>query len=203
MVAAASSYSLAPPPDEQRMLLSNISWKEYVVLRDLFDGPGIRMTYAKGSLELMTLSPEHELWKTNIARMIELFAYVFDVDLRGYGSTTFKNAVKQRGAEPDECYLVGKKLVDAPEIVIEVIKTSPLVDKLEVYAALGVQEVWIYQAGAFSAHVRDPDSGGYVVAARSALMPELDLRMVARYAAREDTTQALREFEAEARAARA
>lgn len=96
------------------MLLSNVSWKEYVLLRDLFDGPGLRMTYAKGSLELMTLSPEHELWKKDIARLIELFAYVMGIDLRGYGSTTFKSEATERGAEPDECYVVGKRLSGPP-----------------------------------------------------------------------------------------
>src|SRR5262245_60754562 len=97
MVAAPAMLELARPPAEQRMLLGNVSWKESVLLRDLFDGPGLRMTYAEGALELLTLSPEHELWKTNIARLIELFAHIMGIDLRGHGSTTFKSEAKQRG----------------------------------------------------------------------------------------------------------
>ncbi len=126
MAAAATLLQTAPAPSEQRMLLHNVSWKEYVVLRDLLDGPALRMTYLAGDLELMRPSPEHELWKTNIARLLELFAHVKGVDLYGYGSTTFKREAKERGAEPDECYLVGKKLADVPEIVLEVIHTTPL-----------------------------------------------------------------------------
>jgi hypothetical protein len=67
----------------------------------------------------MSPSPEHELWKTNIARLVELFAHLRRVDLRGYGSTTFKKEARERGAEPDEFYLVGERLADFPEIVLE------------------------------------------------------------------------------------
>jgi Uma2 family endonuclease len=204
MVAAPdlSTVEIARPADEQRMLLTNVSWKDYVLMRDLFDGPGVRMTYVNGRLELMTVSPEHELWKTNLARLLELFAYIFVLDLRGYGSTTFKAEAAERGAEPDECYLLGKKLARAPEIVIEVIRTSPLLDKLAVYLALGVQEVWVYRARAITVHVLDAAAGRYVARSSSVLVPTIDLAMVARYVEREDTLQALREFEAEVRAPR-
>lgn len=195
MAAVAQPFVIARPPDEQRMLLRNVSWKEYVLLRDLLDGPGLRMTYAEGALELMSPSPEHELWKTNIARLVELFAHVRRVDLYGYGSTTFKKEAKERGAEPDECYLVGKKLADFPEIVLEVVHTSPLLDKLDVYAAFGVTEVWVFRDGAFSVHALDRSTGRYRLQSTSALVPGLDFALVARYATREDTPQALREFE--------
>jgi Uma2 family endonuclease len=122
------------------------------------------------------------------------------IDLRGYGSTTFKAEAAERGAEPDECYLLGKELARAPEIVIEVIRTSPLLDKLAVYLALGVQEVWVYRSGVLAAHVLDPDASRYVARASSAILPSLDLAMVARYVQRKDTMHALREFEAEVRA---
>lgn len=116
--------------------------------------------------------------------------------MRGYGSTTFKREATERGAEPDECYLVGKKLSDYPEIVLEVIHTSPLLDKLEVYRSFGVAEVWVFRDGAFTLHALDVATGIYEVRPRSALVPGLDLTMVARYVLREDTPQALREFEA-------
>jgi Uma2 family endonuclease len=201
MAVAPTMFEVAHPADEQRMLLRSVSWKEYVLLRDLFDGPGLRMTYSGGCLELMTLSAEHELWKKNIARLVELFAYIRGIDLRGYGSTTFKSVVQERGAEPDECYLVGKRLATVPEIVVEVIRTAPLLNKLDVYRALGVPEVWVFRSGAFIADVLDPRTGEYTACRSSALVPSLDLAMVARHATREDTTQALRDFEAEVRAA--
>jgi Uma2 family endonuclease len=195
MVAAASMPGLASVPDEQRMLLHGVSWKEYVILRELIDRPGLRMTYLRGALELMSPSPEHELWKKNIARFIELYAYLMNIDLYGYGSTTFKKEAKERGAEPDECYLVGKQLADFPEIVLEVIHTSPLLNKLEVYAEMAVAEVWIFKDGRFLLYALDPASPQYAEIARSRFLPELDFALVARYAVRPDTPQALREFE--------
>jgi Uma2 family endonuclease len=194
MVAAVPLQPVAPPA-EQRILL-NASWKEYVLLRDLLDGPAVRMTYRRGALEIMSPSPEHELWKTNLARFVELYAYKLGVDLRGYGSTTFKREAKELGAEPDECYLIGKKLVDYPEIVIEVVRTSPLVDKLDIYLAFGVREVWVFRDRAFTLYRLAPGGSRYELATASDLLPGLDFARLAHFITREDTNQALREFEA-------
>lgn len=204
MVAVATAVAAAaeppsPGPDEQRLLLGGVAWKEYVILRELFDRPGLRMTYLEGALELMTPSPDHERWKKNVARLVELYAHLEQIELYGYGSTTFKKEASERGAEPDECYLVGKQLADFPEIVLEVIHTAPLLNKLSVYAGFGVAEVWIFKDGRFRIHQFDPSTGGYQQVDRSALLPQLDFTMVARYAVRLDTPQALREFEAELR----
>jgi Uma2 family endonuclease len=199
MVAAATLPStplIARAPDEQRMLLCNVGWKDYVILRDVLDGPAIRMTYFGGSLELMSPSPEHELWKTNIARLVELYAHVKRIDLRGYGSTTFKSEAAQRGAEPDECYLIGKKLADVPDIVLEVIRTAPLLDKLAIYVALGVPEVWMFRDGAFSIQTLDRAFSRYTPIVASLFLPDLDFAVLARFVTREDTGHALREFEA-------
>jgi hypothetical protein len=84
--------------------------------------------------------------------------------------------------------------------VLEVIHTSPLVDKLDVYAGLGVPEVWIFKDGAFGIQVLDRTAGQSRAAERSAHVPELDLGLVARFAIREDTPQTLREYEAAIRA---
>src|SRR6266511_1110616 len=150
MVAVPAIPGLRREPDEQRMLLRGVSWKEYAILRELIDSPLLRMTYLKGALELMSPSNEHELWKTNIARLVELYAHIKRIDLYGYGSTTFKKEANERGAEPDECYLIDKDLIDFPEIVLEVIHTAPLLNKLDVYAGFGVQEVWVFKDGAFT-----------------------------------------------------
>ncbi len=199
MVAASSMPGLSREPDEQRMLLRGVTWKEYVIVRELMDRPGLRMTYLEGALELMSPSQEHELWKTNIARFIELFCHLKGIDLYGYGSTTFKKEAKERGAEPDECYLIGKTLNEFPEIVLEVIHTAPLLDKLDVYAGFAVAEVWVFKDGAFSLYGLNPQTGGYGPITCSGLVPSLDFAIIARYALRSDTPRALREFEAELR----
>jgi len=199
MVAIASMPALVSEPGEQRMLLHGVSWREYLTLRDLIDRPGLRMTYLEGALELLMPSPQHELWKKNIARFVELYAHVKQIDLYGYGSTTFKKEATERGAEPDECYLVGKKLDEFPEIVLEVIHSAPLLNKLAVYAGFGVAEVWVFKDGKFRLYVFDRTASGYLEFERSVLIPDLDFAIIARYAVRDDTPRALREFEAELR----
>src|SRR5690349_4836614 len=109
MVAAPSLFPLqAASDDEQRILLSNVTWKEYVALRDGVESSGVRMTYLEGQLEIMTTSRNREISKTQIARLLELFCLERDIPLFGYGQMTHKKKKKQRGLEADECYARGK-----------------------------------------------------------------------------------------------
>lgn len=115
----------APPRDvDQRVILNGISWRDYSVLRDLLDGPGLRMTYLEGTLELMSPSRLHEDVKTRIARLLELYALERELRLYGYGSTTFRLEPKERGLEPDECYTVGHPMKEYPDLAIEVVVTA-------------------------------------------------------------------------------
>jgi hypothetical protein len=72
-------------------------------------------------------------------------------------------------------------------------------NKLDIYASFGVAEVWVYRAGAFTVHRLDAATRSYQVHASSALLPDLDFAMLARYVTREDSLAALEEFEAEVR----
>src|SRR5262245_51856790 len=152
--AAKPAPDTRVPSVEQRMLLHGVSWKDYVILREALDTPGLRMTYCEGMLELMSPSFGHEFDKKSIARLIELYGFLRRLRLNGYGSMTFRREAKQRGAEPDECYCVGRAMTEEqfPDIVLEVIHTNPLLDKLDVYAGFGVPEVWLFRNGAFEIH---------------------------------------------------
>src|SRR5262245_53807095 len=135
MVAA---FPLEPRSVErdQRIVMWNVPWATYVVLRDTVDSPGMRMTYLNGMLEIVRPSREHEVNKTQIARILELFCLERDIPLFGYGSTTFRNEAKERGLEPDECYARGADK-ETPDIALEVVVSRGSIDKLEVYRGLG------------------------------------------------------------------
>jgi Uma2 family endonuclease len=79
-----------------------------------------------------------------------------------------------------------------PDIVLEVIHTSPLLDKLHVYAGLGVPEVWLFRRSAFEVHRLAGDH--YDLIERSQFLPELDLALIARLAAHPDQQDALDEL---------
>ena len=179
---------------EQRMLINGVTWKDYVVLREVLDTPGLRMTYCEGVLELMIPSRIHEFHKKSIARLVELYAVLRNLPLVGYGSTTFRNEAKERGAEPDECYRVGTLMKDGelPDIVLEVIHTNPLLDKLYVYQGLAVPELWIFKEGAFELY--SLTDAGYQRIERSRFLPDLDFTLIAGLARREDQHLALQEL---------
>ena len=195
-MSAASQLPLPPRTLERsgdrRFLLHGIPWQMYLSLREADDSPGLRMTYDRGNLELMSPSPEHEDLKTTLARLIEVYAIERDVPLYGYGSTTFRRQAKEQGLEPDECYCLGGKLREVPDFALEVVLTSGGLEKLPIYAGLGVPEVWFWEDEAF--HVHALREGGYEKIPGSAILPGLDLAVVARFARTRDQHQAAKAF---------
>lgn len=200
MVALTSPYPVHVPSrnDEQRILLNNVPWATYVVLRDSIDSSGVRMTYLKGALEIMSPSREHEVDKTQIARLLELFCLERDIPLFGYGSTTFRKEEHERALDPDECYARGGDRT-VPEIAIEVIVTHGAIDKLDVYRRLAIREVWLFEAGAFKVLTLRGDR--YELIPASEVLPEVDLARIAFYAKQPDQHAALRAFRDELRGA--
>lgn len=164
---------------EQRIVLYDVPWWQYLAMRDTL--AGVRMAYREGTLELMKPSPRHEDVKTLIARLIEGWALMQRVDLRGYGGATFRRDARLRGIEPDECYKLGKLDEDGvPDIAIDVQLTPSLIDKLDIYASLGVREVWVWTPDAPIA-VHRLANGKYTSATASQVVPQLDLGVLSRF----------------------
>ncbi len=183
MAATANRLSSPPPPDphrvDQRILLSGVGWSDYQRLLDLRGERTLpRLTYLDGELELMSPSAEHEGLKTRLGRLIECYADLCGIAIEGFGSWTLRCEQQQRGAEADECYLVGPLTgtPSLPDFAVEVIWTRGGLDKLAVYRGLGVPEVWIWQDGKLRFYALGGD--GYRVAARSRFLPTLDPRLI-------------------------
>jgi Uma2 family endonuclease len=68
-----------------------------------------------------------------------------------------------------------------PDIAVEVIVSSVLVDKMAVYAGLGVPEVWEWRPGSGTIAVHRLVGGNYERRARSEALPDLDLGLLARF----------------------
>lgn len=190
---------LREPPDlaplDQRVLLRGVRFDQYVALADARAESAVpRMTYLEGDLEIMSPSPEHESTAKLWARLLEAWAEEAGVELVGFKSWTIRQRRGRRGLEPDECYVVGVRRAKAPDLALEVVRTSPLVDKLEVYRGLGVPEVWVWRSGRISVHVLR--NGRYERVEESRLLRGLDLALLARFLERQDQTQAVREFRA-------
>lgn len=187
------------PPDfavieDSRVLLRDVAWSTYVKLRDAPDDRHLRMTYLQGALEIMSPGLRHEVFAVQIARLLELFCHVRGIDLYGFGNMTCRRQDRERGLEPDRCYTRGRAK-KYPDVAIEVVVSSPMLDKLEVYRGLGTREVWVFEDGKFTIHRLR--GGRYVTIGASLVFPEVDLSRITHYASEWNQPQALRDYEAE------
>ncbi|MCW5312837.1 Uma2 family endonuclease [Nostoc sp. KVJ3] len=165
--------------------LSDISWQTYEnLLTELGVNRRLRLTYNRGSLEIMAPSPEHESYKKVLGRFVETLAEELEVNIQPLGSTTFKRP-ELSGAEPDECFYIrniqlikGKKRINLqqdppPDLVVEVDITSSSKNRFEVYADMGVREIWQYDGNYFTINVLQNQE--YISVERSLAFPNLPL----------------------------
>ncbi len=144
-------------PAGGKLYLEDVSWDEYEELLEELEGKRhVRISYDNGRMEIMTLSPEHEAPSRLFVHFIQILTEELDLEFLSIGSTTLRRKSHQQGKEPDDCYYIGdltrifgKKRLDIdfdspPDLAIEVDVTSSTIDKMGIYAGLGVPEVWRY-----------------------------------------------------------
>ena len=183
------------PKEDHVVHLDGVSWEDYERLLDIRgDRSAPRFTYLRGTLEIMSPSKDHEAIKSLIARLFEVWCIDRGIELMPYGSWTLKERKEERGAEPDECYVFGTEPRERPQLAIEVEWTSGRIDKLEVYKRLGVDEIWYWRKGAIQIFVRAGDS--YQQVARSPIVPDLDVDLLASFLDRPTLTRAVKDFRA-------
>ncbi len=140
---------------ETRSLLTGIGWETYQALAlDLAENPSKKLTYNQGILEIMTPLPEHELNKRFLGRIVETTTEFLGLEIFSLGSTTWSREDLQRGIEPDECYYITNEAIirgkldfdlninPPPDLALEIDITSSSLDRLSIYASLGIGEVW-------------------------------------------------------------
>lgn len=187
--------------------LSGISWQTYEnLLTELSASRRLRLTYNRGTLEIMVPSPEHEINKKVLGRFVETLAEELEVKIQPLGSTTFKRP-ELSGAEPDECFYVsniniikGKKRINLqqdppPDLVVEVDITSSSKNRFEVYADMGVPEIWRYDGNNFSINILENNK--YIAVEKSLAFPNLPILEIANFLAQvgeKDYLELVREF---------
>lgn len=150
-MATVAQSAVHPPA-----VLDEIDWKTYTRLLRTFEKSGrrLRLTYDRGMLEIMSPLWQHEMPADLLACFIVVLTEELNLPRRAGGSVTLRRKKKRRGLEPDKCYwiassprLQGKRKLDLridppPDLAIEVDVTSSSMDRMGIYAALGVPEVW-------------------------------------------------------------
>ncbi|TMQ31234.1 MAG: Uma2 family endonuclease, partial [Planctomycetota bacterium] len=201
-------------PPEQHFLLYGVSWQEYGrMLRAFAERPSLRLTYDRGALELMTLSLEHEALVRFFSLLVLALTLELGLPLKGGGSTTFRQRRHRRGLEPDECYWIaneplvrGKNKIDLrrdppPDLALEVDVSYSTLDRMSVYAALRVPELWRYDGTALTFFALGSD-GYYAAVAQSLAMPQVlsaDLTRLLAVRGTMDENALFRHFQAWAR----
>jgi len=117
---------------------------------------------------------------------------ITEIDFWGLGSTTLRKQEKEAGKEPDECFCLFTEK-EFPDLAIEIILTSGSLKVLEVYKRLGTQEVWFWQDNQLKIYSLQ-ENGEYILIPKSALLPDLNLELLAEYVNHPNPRLAVKEF---------
>ena len=187
-------------PAEQRQILRGVDWARYEELLHEYEGRNWRLTYDRGTLEIMVVSPWHERAKKLLARMLETLAEEVNSPLLALGNWTLREEGIARGLEPDECWYTqheeqvrDKKEIDLrvdppPDLAVEVEVSHSVLDRLQIYAALRIPEVWRFDGETVIVCLLGAD-GQYTQADRSPTFPQLPLEQLTPFFAHWDKTE--------------
>lgn len=162
--------STAPSSIKPPAVLHDIDWGTYTRLLRVFERRrGFRLTFDRGTLEIMSPLWEHEKAAYILGTFVDVITQELQLPYEPGRSVTLRRRRKNRGLEPDNCYwiasagrLAGKTRldlrVDPPsDLAIEMDVTHSSLDRMGIYAALGVPEVWRASAEGLTFNLLDGD----------------------------------------------
>lgn len=147
----------APKPSEQRIVLEKISWQQFeTILAEMGAERTTRFTFDRGRLEMMTPLEEHDRCHKLIESLILVLMDEKKWRVEGYKAPTLKRPDLGVAIEPETGYYIqqvvavhGKGKIDLavdppPDLVLDVSFSPRTENRLALYAAIGVAEVWRY-----------------------------------------------------------
>jgi Uma2 family endonuclease len=166
----ATAPSLTRSNAAQQLIHTGCTWSQFKLIQAGFDtSPHIRLFYYQDTLEILMPGRNHEVLKSLIGFLIELFLVETGMEFEPTGSMT-QEREELVSLQADESYCIGGSK-PIPDLAIEVVFTSGGPDKLPRYQALAVPEVWFWQHDRLQLYRLQDD--GYVQVDRSQL-PGLD-----------------------------
>src|ERR671932_1677142 len=155
--ATPSTFPQESVPAEARVLLRGVSWQTFkALMADIGEDRSCRIAYDQGMLEIMVPYEQHEEPKILISSFVEALADQLEIEIRQLGSLTLEREDLTRAVEPDTCFYIqneaqvrGKEIklpnVPPPDLVVESDYTHSSLNKFNIYASLGVPELWRYR----------------------------------------------------------
>jgi Uma2 family endonuclease len=210
LLAPQRAFVPEKPPEGGRVVLRDVPWETYVVFtKTLNANPGLRTTYDRGSLELMSTSNLHEWLKTRLGRFLEIIAEECGIAIQPGGNTTFRSDELDRGFEPDDFFWIATEARmrmpvatwepsrdPPPDLIVEVEVTRSALNRMGVFAAYGVPEVWRFDGTTLHVH-RLNENGTFDEVTASPTFPAIpisDLATFLRPDAQMDYLTAMRQF---------
>lgn len=192
-MATATTVPAKSSIGEDRFLIPHVDWDGYeALLKIVGNRKSIRATYDRGTVELMSPLFSHDRFGNLFGRMIEAITEELDIPIAAAGSTTLRRKTLDRGLEADESYYVtnvhrvpNSDRIDLdvdppPDLAVEVEITNSILKRLDIYAALGVPEIWRFDGEALTVLCLGED-GQYAASKTSRAFPFLPLDEVERF----------------------
>jgi Uma2 family endonuclease len=182
---------------DQRIVLQG-TWEHFKFIQRGFEAaPGAKLSYYKGTIEILMPGFQHENFSEIIGYLVTTFLLSRGIIFVPSGSMT-QERDGFASAQADKSFCLGEAK-PIPDLSIEVIFTSGNTQKLERYQALGVPEVWFWKDGALVLYgLRET---GYERIDRSKLpgLDQLDIGLLKRciLMAETDFPEAVRVFQQE------
>jgi Uma2 family endonuclease len=174
MSATTSQHTPTPQPATKprrrkrgrAVVIPNVPWEMYEELLKVFEEKrGLRLTYDSEVLEIMVPSLDHDFGDRFLATLVPILTEELGLPIRPGGSTTMRKKKHLKGIEADDIFwiasapqLAGVRALDLavhppPDLAIEVDVSRSSMNRLKVYARLGVPEVWRLDGDTLTFHV--------------------------------------------------
>lgn len=192
---------------EKRVTFYHISWQSYEKILDaLGENRAARITYYKGTLEIVSPLEQHESGSDRLGVLIHILTEELNLNIKSMASTTLNLPELEVGAEPDKCYYIqnepavrGKKVDLAndppPDLILEVDITHTDINKTQLYQDMKVPEFWRYNGKNLTIYLLNQNQ--YQESETSATFPILTKSMIYEFLAQCHTqgeTQTKRAF---------
>jgi len=156
MVTTPRRPNTLRPRGEQRVVFHGLTWDDYLqISQALPQRRNSRLTFDGETLEITMPLEDHEFALRLIELFIRILVFEMGMKIKTMGSTTMNCEKLRRGSEPDCAYYiqnqpkVAGRNVDfeqdpPPDLVVEVDITHTDINKNQLYATMGVPELWRY-----------------------------------------------------------
>ncbi len=139
---------------EHRMLIPDVSYAFYKMFCEEIGERPLRLSFIDGTLEIMITKRPHEHYKKLLSKLVEATVLECGIAVCSGGNMTFQRDDLEKGFEPDDCWWIAHesqvrgqvefdfRIDPAPDLAIEIEISRSLVNRIGIYAALGVAEIW-------------------------------------------------------------